>query len=382
MKTAFEAQLLLDENKTGIGWLAHNVASSMKNMASDNEYTMNFFLLSKKRKRHEKAIDEYKKMGFKINSCKWFNYVIYKMLWSFIPVAYSLFFGKKADATVFFNYYIPPGVKGKKVTMIHDMTYKVFPETVNKKTLYMLNMNMKKSCQRADKIITISQFSKLEIMKYMKVEESRIAVMPVGVKHEIFRVCEEKGKIKAVTHKYGIDGEYFLYLGTLEPRKNIERMIDAYAKLKSEVPSAPKFVLAGRKGWLYDTIFEKVKKYNLEDSVIFTGYVEAFEAPLLMNGALAFMFVSLYEGFGMPALEAMACGTAVITANAASLPEVVGDCALVVDPYSVEDISWAMKMVFENNVLREELIKKGLKRSESFTWEKSAKAVLEVIENL
>lgn len=382
MKIAFEAQLLLDENKTGIGWLAHNVVCSMKKIAPLNSYTMNFFLLSKKRIRHEKIIRQYGSMGFNTNCCKWFNYVLYKILWNFIPVSYSWFFGGNADVTVFFNYYIPPGVKGKKITLIHDMTYKVFPETVNKKTLYMLNMNMEKSCRRADKIITISEFSKSEIIKYMGVDKNKISVMPVGVDHSLFKICEDKSAIQSVLYKYKINSPYFLYLGTLEPRKNIEGMIDAYAILKKRNPDAPEFVLAGRKGWLYDSIFEKVKQYHIEESVVFTGYVEEAEAPLIMNGALAFMFVSFYEGFGMPPLEAMACGTPVITSNTASLPEVVGDSAITVNPYSAEEIAQAMEKLYKNDNLREELSAKGLKRADEFTWTKSAEAVISAIDNI
>ncbi|MCJ7856674.1 glycosyltransferase family 4 protein [Lachnospiraceae bacterium NSJ-143] len=382
MKIAFESQLLLDENKTGIGWLAYNTIYSMKRLRSDNSYSMNFFLLSKKKEKHLRLIESYKNEGFNTKCCNWFNYVIYKLLWNFIPINYSCFFGKSDDVTIFFNYYIPPGVKGKKLTFVHDMTYKAFPETVNKRTLYMLNMNMKKSCLRADKILTISEFSKSEIVKYMNIDAKKIDVVPVGVNHDKFKVCSDKNKIQKVLDKYNIDCSYFLYLGTLEPRKNIEGMIDAYLAFKKKNKNAPKFVLAGRKGWLYESIFERVKQYGIEDSVIFTGYVEEHEAPLLLNGALAFLFVSLYEGFGMPPLEAMACGTPVITSKVSSLPEVVGNIALLVNPYSPEEITEAMEKIYNDKELRSSLSQKGLKRAEEFTWDKSAKAIFSAIDSL
>lgn len=382
LKIAYDAQLLLDDKMTGIGWLAHNVVSAMIRVRPQNEYTLDFFLLSKQIKKNKKIIKKYRLAGFAIDGCNWFNYTLYKIIWPFIPIRYSSFFRRREDITMFFNYYIPPGVNGKKITMIHDMTYKVFPETLNKKTLYMLNMNMKKSCKRADKIITISEFSKREIVKYMGVDENIIEVMPIGIEHNLFKTYEDKQQIQKVLKKYGIMEEYFLYLGTLEPRKNIERMLQAYLKLKKENDNCPKFVISGRKGWMYDSIYGFVKQNNMEDSIIFTGYVEEYEVPLLMNGAIAFLFVSLYEGFGMPLLEAMACGTAVITSNVSSMPEVVGDSAIMVNPYSIEEIFAAMKVLCQNKIYRNKYVERGIKRANEFTWDKSAYFIFDVMERI
>lgn len=383
MKIAFSAQLLLDNYKTGIGWLAQNVVNELKELNFDNEYVMDFFILGdKKYKKYSDTIYYYKSKGFKIDICRWFSYALYKMIWPFVPIPYNIFMKEKVDVTLFFNYYIPPGVKGKKVVMIHDMAYLAYPETVNKKTLYMLKLNVKKSCKAADRIITISQFSKQEIIKYLGVDDRKIEVMPVGVDFNTFKICKDSKVIDSVKKKYGIDGSYFLYLGTLEPRKNIVRMIDAYAMLKRENESVPKFVIAGRKGWMYDEIFERVKKYGIEKDVIFTGYVEENEVPLLMNGAEAFLFVSLYEGFGMPILEAMACGTPVITSNTASMPEVIGDCGILVNPLSPEEIKNGMKRIIENKFEADDMAKRALERSKCFTWENAAKKVLSVFKSI
>lgn len=382
MKIAFGAQLLLDNNKTGIGWCAHNIVEQLKAKYPENEYIMNFFVFgNKKYLKYKDMIEQYSAKGYSIEICRWFHYALYKLLWSFIPIPYHFFMKNDVDVTLFFNFYIPPGVKGKKVTIIHDMAYLAYPETVNKKTLYMLKMNMKKSCKRADKILVVSDFTKRELMKYLGVEKSKIQVMYNGVDTEIFQIYD-KGEVEKIKEKYKIPKEYFLYLGTLEPRKNIARMLDAYAMLKKEQPNAPKFVLAGRKGWMYDEIFEKVKTYGLEEDVIFTGYIEQEDAPLLMNGAKAFLFVSLYEGFGMPVLEAMACGTPVITADAASMPEVIGDCGLLADPMSAESIKECMAKIVNDEVDIEDMTKRALKRCEDFTWEKAAKVVREVMESV
>jgi len=380
MKISFAAQLLLDNNKTGIGWLAYNVVRGLKDRYPVNEYIMQFFSL--KNENQEKEVESLKKSGFTTEVCKWFSLTLYKMIWPFLPIPYTLFMKKRADINLFFNYYIPPGVKGKKVVMIHDMAYMAYPETVNRKTYYMLKMNVKKAAKKADKIITISEFSKNEIMKYLGIPAEKIEVMPVGVDTKVFHVCNDRDKIENTKSKYGIEGEYILYLGTLEPRKNIVRMIDAYAKLKKEQKDVPKFVFAGRKGWMYDEIFEKVKEYGLEEDVIFTGYIDQGDAPLLMNGASAFLFVSLYEGFGMPVLEAMACGTPVITANAASMPEVIGDCGLLADPMSADSIKECMAKIVNREVDIEDMTKRALERCEMFTWEKAAEKVMEVFESV
>ncbi|MDD3036230.1 MAG: glycosyltransferase family 1 protein, partial [Candidatus Saccharimonadaceae bacterium] len=314
--------------------------------------------------------------------CKWFHDAIYRMIWSFLPIPYSLFFPKDVDVTMFFNYVIPPGVKGRKVTIVYDMAYKAYPETVRKRTKDMLDIALKKSCKRADKIITISEFSKREIIKYLGIKEDKIVVMPCGVNYSLYHNAYTEEEVSVVTAKYDIKNKYLLYLGTLEPRKNINRLIQAYALIKNTVPDLPKLVLAGRKGWMYDNIFEIVKELKLEKDIIFTGYVDEKHTPILMKGAEIFLFPSLYEGFGMPPLEAMACGTPVLVSNVASLPEVVGDAGVLVDPLSTQSIRDGLELLLKNNELRIELSRKGLERVKTFSWDRSVEIVAHVFEEL
>lgn len=179
-----------------------------------------------------------------------------------------------------------------------------------------------------------------------------------------------------------IEGEYFLYLGTIEPRKNLERLIEAYHIFTQKVKDAPKLVLAGGKGWLYDSIFAKVTELKLDKQVIFTKYVPSEDMNPLMCGALAFVFPSVYEGFGMPPLEAMACGVPVLSSDAASLPEVTGDCAVICDAYSAESISDGLFRLYSDENLRKELSVKGLERAKGFTWERSAEILYNVYREL
>ena len=382
MKIAFDAELIFEINKTGIGKTTEYLIKAMSGY-KEHEYRLNY-IGSRRNKEKNAIIDEYKKFGYSDfkGTNRLLNLIYKVMRRTCIEPPYSLFFGGGSDVTVFFNYYVPPFVKGKSTVIVYDMTYKAHPETMNAVTKKWLDNVLEKSCARAEKIITISQFSKNEIIKYLGIEEDRIEVMPMGVDTDIFNDKKDDKKIEEVKKKFGIEGEYFLYMGTLEPRKNIERLIEAYALLKKEKSAAAKLVLAGKKGWLYDKIFEKVKKYEIEDDVIFTGYVSDEDAVDMMRGAFAFVFVSIYEGFGIPPLEAMAYGTPVIVSKEASLPEVVGNAAILADAYDCGDIKNAMLEMCENNEKREELIMLGKKRAKELSWKNSAEILNDILKRM
>lgn len=384
LRIALEVQLILDRQKTGISWLAENILMELSKISND-QFILQYFPFKKslKSRREDAAhMKKYENQGFLLEPCRWFHFKIYRRIWNWFPIPYRLFFHQPSDVTLFFNYCIPPGVKGKKIVMIHDMAYRAYPETIGKRTMRMLQHNLKNTCQRADKVVTISEFSKKEIVKYLKLPPEKIVVMPCGVDHDLFRCDCQQEKIKAVKVRYGIDKKYFLYLGTLEPRKNIARLVEAYDLLKEECNEVPQLVIAGKKGWMYDEIFQSVEKFHLKDYVIFTDYVDEADLPALIKGAEAFLFPSLYEGFGLPPLEAMACGTPVMASNAASLPEVVGTAGILVDPYSLEEMKQGMKQLMNDSVLRQNLSRAGIERSQLFTWKKSAEILLEVFHNL
>lgn len=229
-------------------------------------------------------------------------------------------FGKDVDITHFFNYIIPPGVAGKRIVTVHDMVYKTFPETVRGRTRFMLESGLQRSLHRADLIVTDSEFSKTEIIRYFPATEERIRVVPCGVDKLRFSPMPPAAApaIEELKRRMHLQANYFLYLGTLEPRKNLDRLIRAYALLKQQHPDAPQLVLAGGYGWRNNHIYQLVQTLHLEDDVLFTEYVPEEDVQPLLCGAMAFVFPSVYEGFGMPPLEAMACGTPVLTTRAAS----------------------------------------------------------------
>lgn len=376
MKLAFDGQLLLRGNKTGIAWNAHNLILELAKYPENECAIQCFAYRCTEAQLHR--LDVYRRAGCTVECCTWFKNKWYKLLWAFLPVPYHFFFRGKVDATQFFNFSVPPGVRGKRVLAVHDMAYKSCPDTVKKKTRVWLGLSMEKSCRRADHIITVSEFSKQEIMKYLRIPGNKITVVPNAVDHTVYHPGYTKGQVQKALDRYGIKGEYFLYLGTIEPRKNLERLIGAYGKLCREWAHVPQLVLAGGEGWMCRGIYEKARRLHLGDKILFTGYVRQEDSPALMCGARAFVFPSLYEGFGMPPLEAMACGTPVIASNTASLPEVVGDAGILVDPASEGEICRAMGKMMADDRCREKYSRLGLQRAGEYTWAKSAEILMEV----
>lgn len=377
MKIAVNIQPMLHSDKSGIGFYELELLNALTEFDKKDSFILQYF--DPKRKLDNPAT-RFCKKNVSSHPCNWFNPTLYQLLWIFLPVPYSLFFNDKPDVTMFFNYYLPPFARGKKLLVVYDAVIKDHPETMSLKTRTMLKLTLKRSIKRADKIITISQFSKGQIVKHFGVTPEDIIVIPCAADEKRFYpIADRAGVQRRVCPKYGIDGKYFLYLGNLEPRKNITRLIEAYSIAVKKKSDLPLLVIAGGKSWQYKEIFDKVKSFDLSDKVIFTGYVDDDDVVLLMNGAEAFCFPSLYEGFGMPPLEAMACGTPVIVSNTTSLPEVVGECGISVDPYNVSEISDALIKMTDAEFNKEQRIA-GIERAKAFSWKKSAELLIAELE--
>lgn len=379
MKIAFDVCPMIGSYKSGIGYCAYGFVKTMTNKY-DNDYILNYI----GKKQHKKSLVRLignKSKNISINRFGFKNSV-YKVVSTFLPVPYSKLFKDSVDITHFFNYYLPPGVNGKKIVTVHDMAYKRFPEMVRFRTRKMLDLSLKKSIDRADLIITVSEFSRQEILSFFPECDGKIEVVCNGVDLDMFRPISDRVIIENVKKKYNIEGNFLLYLGTIEPRKNIERLLKAYYALKTRLVDCQRLVLAGGKGWLDSGIFSTLEKLNLKDDVIFTGYVSDEDVPILINASKVFLFPSIYEGFGMPPLEAMACGVPVLTSSVSSLPEVVGDTAVLVDPFSVESISSGMEKIVSNEKLRAQLSKKGKERAQLFSWEVVTDKLYEIYEDL
>lgn len=376
MNIAFDALPLISERMTGIGYCQAGQIKALMALHPEDKYIMQFFATGDggdKRKR----LDSYKAAGAEIRQGRCSGY-LYRLLSNFLPIPYSAFFGRDADVTHFFNYIVPPKVSGKTIVTVHDMVYKAFPETVRGRTRYMLETGLRRSMKRADLIVTDSEFSKSEIIKYFPEHSEKLRVVPCGVDRARFHHEENQERIEETKGQLGIDRAYFLYLGTLEPRKNLRRLVIAYNEFRKGKSDYPMLVLAGGKGWLNEELVRTIKELNMGEDIKELSYVPEEHLCSLMSGALAFIFPSIYEGFGMPPLEAMACGVPVLTAHAASLPEVVGDSALICDPYSPPQMTDCLERLYRDDKLRRELSAAGLKRAAMFSWENAAATLYDV----
>jgi len=269
----------------------------------------------------------------------------------------------------------------KNVVTIHDITTILYPETFNKKDVLLWDFTIKAVLKKCDVFIADSYNTKQDCIKHLHIQEDNIQVIPLAV-DKIFKPIIVSEELKReIAAKYGIEYPYILYVGTLEGRKNITTLINAYAKLR-KAGINHKLVIAGRKGWKYADIFTAIERNNLQNDIIFTGFVEREELPLLYNLADVFAYPSLYEGFGIPPLEAMACGTPVVVSNSSSLPEVVGDAGILIDPYNVDELSSALLSIISDKTLQNELKIKGMNKAREFSWEKTAKETWSVYEQL
>ena len=245
MHIAFDVLPLIGCRMTGIGYCEAGQIQALSKMYPDDEFLLQFF----SRKNEEikiQRLQPYLRENVQPHWAKASGYV-YRLVSNFLPISYRYYFGDKAEVTHFFNYIVPPKVAGKTVVTVHDMVYKTFPETVRGRTRYMLDTGLKKSMKRATRIVTDSEFSKQEIIRYFPQFADKIRVVYCGVNTERFHPVEDAATIQAVRDKYGIDREYFLYLGTVEPRKNLERLIAAYDQFRQGKTAPPYLVLAGGK---------------------------------------------------------------------------------------------------------------------------------------
>ena len=269
--------------------------------------------------------------------------------------------------------------KQKYIITIHDILPIVFPKVRPFKVFLVYKFLLPRTLKTSDKIIADSNSTKNDLITYFNIPEEKIRVILLAA-DEKFKSLNNK-ETKEVKYKYHLNFPFILYVGGLAVHKNIPALIKAFYKVKKK-GIQHKLVITGRKRWKYKEIFEMIAKLNLQNEVIFTGYVSDGDLPALYNAADLFVYPSLYEGFGLPPLESMACGTPVITSNTSSLPEVVGDAGIMVDPYDVDGMADAMHEVLTNEGLRVDMTKKGLERAKMFSWEKCARETLGVYEEI
>lgn len=303
------------------------------------------------------------------------HYVVFssKKLWTLFGLTKKIM-GNPEKLDVFFSpTHYSPITNIKTVISILDVSYMHFQSLFKKSDLYKLKYWGRYSINNAKKIITISESSKNDIIKTYNKSENKIDVVYPGIKKTIEPLTMEE-----LIKKYNISKDYILFVGTLQPRKNILRLIESFSKINS----AQQLVIVGRKGWQFEDILEAPKKFNVEMRVKFVFDVGEEDLPGFYKNARMLVLPSLYEGFGLPVIEAMQYGCPVITSNVSSLPEAGGDAALYVDPENVDEITAKIKQLLTDDELRNSLIAKGKEHIKKFSWDKAAEQTLAVLEGV
>lgn len=279
------------------------------------------------------------------------------------------------------DHLLPPLKNTRTVFTIHDIIFRFFPEYHLPLNRWYLNLMLPKFMQRADAVIAVSENTRRDVARLMHIPAEKIVVIYEGVSPN-FRPIQENEMRDRVRAKYKLPERFLLFFSTIEPRKNLITLLEAYAQLRKNTPDAPPLVVMGRKGWLYEDTLKRIPELGLAPHVILTDWVESEDVPVVINLAEVFVFPSLYEGFGLTPLEAMACGTPIICSNASSLPEVVGDAGILLDPRDVAGFAREMERVLSDTTLRQELRGRGLTQAAKFSWERTARETLAVYERL
>lgn len=295
---------------------------------------------------------------------------------------YATYFSGQVDIYHGPDFALPPiGRKLRKVVTVHDLAFLEHPEYAVPALAAYLKKIVPEAVAAADLVCTVSEEVSQMLEKHFQTPRHKLAIVPNGV-GPAFRRITDPLLLQATRHKYGLKYPLVLGVGTLEPRKNHIGLIKAFAKAHKQKNGPAMLALAGGKGWLYDETYQLVEQLKLQNEVRFLGRVSDYDLITLYSIADAFAFPSFFEGFGVPPLEALACGAPVITSNTSSLPEVVGDAALLVDPHDVGELARAITRLIHDKALQEDLRQKGYRRAQQFTWAASASKMLTLYERL
>lgn len=378
MKIYIDGQPLLG-NKTGIGHYTYNLIHELANKKIPIEIFTNQMLNKKRIETINISGLQNVKLRNKIYPYK----VIRRLMGSnkLYEFPIDVFENKSYKSNSIFhatNFISMPTKYAKQVITIHDLAFMKFPEVVEQHIYDYMMRWVPYSITKADQIIADSLQTKKDILEYFNVPEDKINVVYLAADKRFHKQDEQQ--IQNIREKYNLSEEYILYIGTLEPKKNLVTLIDVYYLLKGKYSIKEKLVIVGAKGWKFNSIFEKVKQLHLENDIIFMGYIADEDLPAIYSGANVFTFPSLYEGFGIPLLEAMQCEVPVVVSNTSCIPEVVDKAAMLVDPYDVEGWAENIYKIISNKILREDLITKGIEQASKFSWEKLANETLAVYE--
>ena len=374
MNIAIEGTIIKGEI-TGTGFYIANLINGLAKIDDLN----NYYIFGDK-----EFLDKYLKISkknIKIVNMKFRSRVV-RVLWEYFIFPFNL---KKLRIDVVHspNYITPLFKLGFKIILtVHDLTFLLFPEkhATTKRLLFskMIPIFIKLS----DKIIAVSENTKKDMLKFFNISKNKISVTYEGYP-DYYNCSINENEAKKILKKYGIEKNFILYIGMIEPRKNIISILRAFKVLDEEIELD--LVIVGRKGWYYNEIEQFMinsEKMKIKNNIIFTGYIPEEELKYFYKSAYVFVYPSLYEGFGLPPLQAMACGTPVITSNISSLPEVVGDAAIKINPENLDELVDSIRLIYNDEDYRDVLSQKGLERSKLFDLEIIAKKTLDIYKSV
>lgn len=357
------------KERVGSNQYAFEVITALSNLATDHEFVIYL---------KDNLISNLPK-----ESSNWHYRVLKpKKFWTQWRLPLDLYINTRKRPDIFFTpgHYAPRFSPVPVIVSIMDLGFLKFPKQFTKKDLYQLKSWTKTSVEKARHVLAISESTKNDIIREYQVPENKITVTYPGFDKDKFNPMASKEKAKSVIEtvkkKYGISKKYILFLSTLKPSKNIIGLLEAF-KILTNKGFGIDLVIAGKKGWMYEEIFEKTKKLELLDRVVFTDFVPNEDVAMLMSGAEIFVLPSFWEGFGIPILEAMACGTPVVVSDVGSLPEVVGDAGILVNPNEPNNIAQGITQAMSES---KKLKEKGLEQVKKFSWVKCAQETIKVLE--
>ncbi len=298
-----------------------------------------------------------------------------------IPLTLSQELRRRPVDLLHVQYTAPPFAPCPVVATIHDLSFEHLPQTFKRRSRLQLRLTVRRTARTSERVLVPSEHTRRDIIETYNLPPERVSVTPLAAPAHFAPVLDEK-EVRRVCRRYKIEGDYILAVGSIQPRKNLTRLIAAYADLRRARPHAnlPKLALVGKKAWLYAETLRAIEAYGLGDLTVLTGYVAEGDLPALYTGALCFVYPSYFEGFGLPPLEAMQCGAPVIAGNQTSLPEVVSDAGLLVDPFDKDALVSALARLIDDSDLRARLRVKGMERASHFSWRETARLTLKAYE--
>jgi glycosyltransferase involved in cell wall biosynthesis len=359
--------------KTGVEWYSYHLIQEFKKIDRQNQY----FLYTNKKLEPALVLGP---ENFHEKLLKWLPV----RMWTLIRLSWEMKFGKnKPDLLFIPAHTIPLWNPSKVVVTVHDIGFERFPELYQWADKFYHRWTIKFIKKHATKIITISEFSKKEISDFYKIPAEKIEVVHCGYDHNVYRRLDNETDWLSVKDQLKLNAPFFMFLGRLEAKKNTANLVKAFGEFKKAHPDDPhKLLLVGRRGFGFEEVEEAIYQYKLNDAVLELPWQESEVNAQLLNHADLFIFPSLYEGFGIPVLEAMACGCPVICSNTTSLPEVACEAAIKFNPLKIEAMVKAIETVAFNPEVKTALVERGFEQIKSFSWEKTAVKLKEIFEKV